>query len=65
VSGAHFHLLTDDELHRVARDSTEPLVLELLRRMNRNADTVRELEQELDLQIIPLTECPACGVDLP
>lgn len=34
----HLPSLTDDELHRFARDSSDPLVLELVRRMDRNGD---------------------------
>ena len=34
----HLPSLTDDELHRIARDSSDPLVLELMRRMDRNGD---------------------------
>ena len=54
----NYHLLSDDELHRVARDSTDPLTLELMRRMDTNgderdaavseADRVGELESEND-----------------
>lgn len=30
--------LTNEELHRIARDSTDPLVLELMRRMDEATD---------------------------
>jgi hypothetical protein len=37
---AHFHLCTDNELHRIARDSSNPLVLELLRRLDAKSDAL-------------------------
>jgi hypothetical protein len=63
VNHAHFHRLTDRELHRVARDSTDPLVLELIRRLDRRCDAVRELKDELESQEPRTTVCPECGAE--
>ena len=40
----HYHLLTDDELERLARNNTDPLVQELLQRWTDRLDEVDELE---------------------
>jgi len=44
----HYPSLTFEELERVARDSVDPLVIELLRRATAAEDDAIELEQSLD-----------------
>jgi len=54
-----YRLLTDDELHRVARDSTDPLTLELLRRVDARGDELREANATAESDSERITELEA------